>query len=149
MEAMADIERKANARWSGDLGSGKGTLSTGSGVLQETPYSFKTRFEDAPGTNPEELLAAAHSGCFTMQLSALLANDGHPARLLATDATCIMESDGAGFKITRMKLMVRGSVDGLEQDGFEAAVSKAAEMCPLSQVMKGNVQIEHEAVLEN
>jgi len=146
---MANIERKANARWSGDLREGKGTLSTGSGVLQEQAYSFKTRFEDAPGTNPEELLAAAHSGCFTMQLSAMLSQDGHPARLLATDATCVMEPAGAGFKITKMKLMVRGAVDGLDQAGFEAAVSKAAELCPLSQIMKGNVQIEHEAVLEN
>ncbi|AZI43482.1 OsmC family peroxiredoxin [Deinococcus psychrotolerans] len=146
---MATIERKANARWTGDLRNGKGTLSSGSGVLQETPYSFHTRFEDAPGTNPEELLAAAHSGCFTMQLSALLAADGHPARLLATDATCVMEPDGAGFKITKMKLMVRGSVDGLDPAGFEAQVTKAAEMCPLSQIMKGNVEIEHEAVLEN
>ncbi|TSA87135.1 OsmC family protein [Deinococcus detaillensis] len=146
---MATIERKANARWTGDLRNGKGTLSSGSGVLQETPYSFHTRFEDAPGTNPEELLAAAHSGCFTMQLSALLAADGHPARLLATDATCVMQPDGAGFKITKMKLMVRGSVDGLDQAGFEAQVAKAAETCPLSQIMKGNVEIEHEAVLEN
>lgn len=146
---MANIERTANARWSGDLKDGKGTLSTGSGVLQEQAYSFKTRFEDAPGTNPEELLAAAHSGCFTMQLSAMLAQGGHPARLLATDATCIMEPAGAGFKITRMKLMVRGAVDGLDQAAFEAAVARAAELCPLSQIMKGNVQIEHEAVLEN
>ena len=146
---MANIERKANARWSGDLRTGNGTLSTGSGVLQEQAYSFKTRFEDAPGTNPEELLAAAHSGCFTMQLSALLAADGHPARLLATDATCVMEPAGAGFKITKMVLKVRGAVDGLDQAGFEAQVTKAAEMCPLSQVMKGNVEISHEAVLEN
>ena len=146
---MANIERKANARWSGDLQSGSGTLSTGSGALSEQAYSFKTRFENTPGTNPEELLAAAHSGCFTMQLSAMLAQDGHPARLLATDATCVMEPEGAGFKITKMKLMVRGAVDGLDQAGFESAVSKAAELCPLSQVMKGNVQIEHEAVLEN
>ena len=146
---MANIERKANARWSGDLKNGKGTLSTGSGVLQEQAYSFKTRFEDTPGTNPEELLAAAHSGCFTMQLSAMLAADGHPARLLATDATCIMEPAGAGFKITKMILKVRGAVDGLDQAAFESAVSKAAELCPLSQVMQGNVQIEHEAVLEN
>ncbi|GAA4022364.1 OsmC family protein [Deinococcus rubellus] len=146
---MANIERKANARWSGDLKDGKGTLSTGSGVLQEQAYSFKTRFEDAPGTNPEELLAAAHSGCFTMQLAAMLAADGHPARLLATDATCVMEPAGAGFKITKMKLMVRGAVDGLDQVAFEVVVAKAAELCPLSQIMKGNVQIEHEAVLEN
>ncbi|AWN22573.1 OsmC family peroxiredoxin [Deinococcus irradiatisoli] len=146
---MANIERKANARWSGDLRSGKGTLSTGSGALQEQAYSFQTRFENSPGTNPEELLAAAHSGCFTMQLSALLAAAGHPARLLATDATCVMEPNGGGFKITKMVLKVRGSVDGLDQAGFEEQVNKAAEMCPLSQVMKGNVQIEHEAVLEN
>ena len=133
----------------GDLRTGKGTLSTGSGVLQEQAYSFQTRFGEESGTNPEELLAAAHSGCFTMQLSAMLAADGHPARLLATDATCVMEPAGAGFSITKMLLKVRGSVDGLDQAGFESAVSKAAELCPLSQVMKGNVVIEHEAVLEN
>ncbi|WP_293915444.1 OsmC family protein [Deinococcus sp.] len=146
---MANIERKANALWMGDLRSGNGTLSSGSGVLSEQKYSFQTRFGEESGTNPEELLAAAHGGCFTMQLSAILAGDGHPARLLATDATCVMEPAGAGFKITKMILKVRGAVDGLDQAGFEAAVGKAAEMCPLSQIMKGNVQIEHEAVLEH
>lgn len=143
------IERKASARWSGDLKSGKGNISTQSGALQSQDYSFKTRFEGEQGTNPEELLAAAHAGCFTMQLSALLANEGHPARLLSTEATCIMEPNGSGFKVAKMVLKVHGSVDTLDQAAFEAQVAKAAEMCPLSQVMQGNVQIEHEAVLEN
>ncbi len=143
------IERKATARWSGDLKTGKGNLSTQSGALQEQVYSFQTRFEHEQGTNPEELLAAAHAGCFTMQLSALLANEGHPARLLSTEATCIMEPDGSGFKIAKMVLKVHGSVDTLDQSGFEAQVVKAAEICPLSKVMAGNVQVEHEAVLEN
>lgn len=143
------IERTASARWSGDLKAGKGNLSTQSGALQEQAYSFQTRFEGEHGTNPEELLAAAHAGCFTMQLSGLLSKDGHAPRLLSTEATCVMEPAGAGFKVARMLLKVRGAVDSLDQSGFEGYVAQAAEICPLSQVMKGNVQVEHAATLEN
>src|SRR6476646_6753316 len=109
---MADIARKASAHWEGDLRSGTGTVSTESGTLKDAQYSFKTRFESGVGTNPEELLASAHAGCFTMQLSALLANHGHTVESLDTQATCEMVRDGAGFKVSTMRLSVRGKVTG-------------------------------------
>ena len=146
---MADIARKASAHWQGDLKSGKGTVSTGSGVLQGAQYSFGTRFENGAGTNPEELLASAHAGCFTMQLSALLSNHGHTVDDLHTDATCEMTRDGAGFRVSAMRLTVRGKVTGSDQADFEEHVKQAAELCPLSRVMKGNVEITHEAILES
>lgn len=145
---MADIARKASAHWTGDLRSGQGTVSTGSGVLQDAQYSFKTRFENGVGTNPEELLAAAHAGCFTMQLSALLAGDGHDPQDLRTEATCEMVREGAGFKISTMRLTIRGRVGNIDQAEFEKHVQEAADLCPLSRVMKGNVEIVHEATLE-
>jgi len=145
---MADIARKASAQWAGDLRSGQGTVSTGSGLLRDAPYSFKTRFEQGVGTNPEELLAAAHAGCFTMQLSAILAADGHDPQSLHTDATCEMVKDGPGFKISRMLLTIRGRVGNIDAPEFEKHVQQAAEMCPLSRIMTGNVETVHEAVLE-
>lgn len=147
MWAMADIARKASAQWLGDLKSGKGTVKTESGVL-DAPYSFQTRFENAQGTNPEELLASAHAGCFTMQLSALLANHGHDPQDLRTEATCEMVKDGPGFKVSAMKLVVRGKVGNIDQAEFEKHVAEAAKLCPMSRVMEGNVNIQHEAHLE-
>ncbi len=128
--------------------SGKGTVGTESGVLKDAQYSFKTRFENGAGTNPEELLASAHAGCFTMQLSALLANHGHTDVDLNTEATCEMEKDGAGFKISAMRLVVRGKVSGSDQKDFEEHVKQAAEICPLSKIMAGNVNVTHEAILD-
>lgn len=145
---MADIARKASAQWRGDLRSGQGTIRTESGVLKDAQYSFKTRFENGAGTNPEELLAAAHAGCFTMQLSALLAADGHDPQDLRTEATCEMVREGQGFKVSTMRLVVRGRVGNIDQAEFERHVQQAAQMCPLSRVMQGNVEITHEAVLE-
>ncbi|MFK7604173.1 OsmC family protein [Deinococcus sp. SM5_A1] len=145
---MADIARKANAQWMGDLKSGKGNISTESGTVDKAQYSFSTRFENGTGTNPEELLAAAHAGCFTMQLCAMLAGGGHDPKDVRTEATCEMVKDGPGFKVSAMRLDVRGKVGGIDQAGFEKYVTQAAEMCPLSKVMQGNVEITHEAVLE-
>lgn len=144
---MADIARKANAQWMGDLRSGKGNISTASGTLKEAQYSFGTRFENGVGTNPEELLAAAHAGCFTMQLSALLAADGHDPQDVRTEATCEMVRDGAGFKISTMRLKVTGKVGNIDRAEFERHVEQAAQLCPLSRVMQGNVEITHEATL--
>lgn len=146
---MADIARKAAAHWAGDLKGGQGTVSTESGVLESAQYSFGTRFENGKGTNPEELLASAHAGCFTMQLSALLSNHGHTIESLDTDATCEMVKDGPGFRVSRMVLKVRGKVTGSDQADFEAHVKEAAEKCPMSRVMQGNVEIVHEATLES
>ncbi|MBZ9751449.1 OsmC family protein [Deinococcus sp. HMF7604] len=145
---MADIARKASAHWQGDLRGGKGQISTESTTIQNAQYSFGTRFENGVGTNPEELLAAAHAGCFTMQLSALLSNHGHTVEDLRTDATCEMVKDGPGFQVSAMRLTVRGKVTGSDQADFEAHVKDAAEKCPMSRVMAGNVDITHEAILE-
>ena len=144
---MADISRRGSAQWSGDLMKGAGTVSTESGTVKDAQYSFKTRFENGTGTNPEELLAAAHAGCFSMQLSAMLAGDGHPPESVQTEATCEMMREGAGFKISTMRLKVTGKVAGLDQAGFDDYVTRAAELCPLSGIMKGNVEIVHEATL--
>lgn len=146
---MADIARKASAHWEGDLKSGQGTVSTESGVLAGAQYSFSTRFENGKGTNPEELLASAHAGCFTMQLSALIAAHGHEIHSLDTEATCEMVKDGAGFKISRMNLVVRGKITGSDQADFEHHVQEAAEKCPLSRIMAGNVEVTHQAILES
>ena len=102
-------DRHASAHWEGDGKTGKGKITTQSGVLSDNPYGFNTRFENEPGTNPEELIAAAHASCFTMQLSALLSNHGHTVEDLRTEATCEMVKDGPGFKISRMHLLVRGN----------------------------------------
>lgn len=144
---MADISRKASAQWSGDLMKGSGKVSTESGTVKDAQYSFKTRFESGTGTNPEELLAAAHAGCFTMQLSAMLAGDGHAPQDVQTEATCEMVRSGPGFKISTMRLKVTGQVEGIDQATFEDYVTKAADLCPLSGIMKGNVEIVHEATL--
>lgn len=146
---MADISRKASAHWQGDVRNGKGTVSLESGLLKDAQYGFQSRFENGPGTNPEELLASAHAGCFTMQLSALLGKHGHTVEDLRTEATCEMvKKEGEGFKVSRMHLIVRGKVMGSDQADFEAHVKEAAEKCPISQVMTGNVEITHEAILE-
>lgn len=146
---MAAIERKANAQWNGDLRNGTGTLGTPSGVLKETPYSFRTRFESAPGTNPEELIAAAHAGCFTMAFSNVLGLAGHAPRQLATEATLGMESVPGGFKIATMHLNVRGSVDGLDQAQFEEMAHQAEQGCPVSNLLRGNITITVQAILES
>ncbi len=145
---MSTIERKAKAQWTGDLRAGNGTLTSPSGVLSETPYSFRTRFESAPGTNPEELIAAAHAGCFTMAFSGVLTQAGHAPRNLATEATLGMDSVPGGFKIVSMHLEVRGSVDGLDQAQFEEMARVAEQGCPVSNVLRGNLNITVQATLE-
>ena len=145
---MANIERKADARWNGDLRSGSGTISSASGVLQETPYSFRTRFENERGTNPEELIAAAHAACFTMAFSNVLSQAGHAPRTLATQATLGMDAAGGGFKIASMQLRVRGSAEGLDQAQFQQLAEQAEQGCPVSNALRGNLSISVEATLE-
>lgn len=135
------MKRTATAIWKGNLREGTGTLDTQSGALDAHPYSFKARFEDEngkSGTNPEELLGAAHAGCFTMQLSHLLAEAGHPADELKTMATVSVEpKDGGGFEITRSALSLDANVPGIERDVFEAIASKAKTGCPVSVALGG------------
>jgi lipoyl-dependent peroxiredoxin len=143
------ITRKAEAHWQGTIKEGKGAVSVESGALKSAPYSFQTRFEQGAGTNPEELLAAAHAGCFTMQLSALLTADNYKPINLRTEASCKISKDEIGFRVESMHLSVKGEVQGLEEQAkFAEYVKKAAEVCPLSRVMSGNVDIVHEATLE-
>lgn len=140
------MQRKANAVWKGGLKDGKGTLSSASGVLNNTKYSFTTRFENEPGTNPEELIAAAHAGCFSMALSAQLGNAGLKPDEIATEATVTMEKQDAGFAITAVHLNVRARIPGADQAAFEKAANEAKAGCPVSKVL--NAKITMDAKLE-
>ncbi len=131
------IDRTADAVWKGDLKTGQGNTSTQSRVLQNTPYSFKTRFEnDKQGTNPEELIAAAHASCFSMAFSKMLADAGFPPREVRTQARLTMVRTDAGFKISRIHLETTGQADGIDDAGFQKLAEKAKEGCPVSQLLK-------------
>lgn len=138
--------RKANAVWRGTGRDGTGALTSASGVLSETPYSFKTRFEDTPGTNPEELIAAAHAGCFTMALAFGLQRAGFTPDELRTEAAVSLEPDGAGFKISRSALTLRAKVPGLDEAKFQEFARDAEQNCPVSKVL--NAEITLDAALE-
>jgi len=137
----------ASAVWEGVLRSGRGHFKAGSGAF-EGDYSFATRFEGARGTNPEELIAAAHAACLSMALSAGLEKGGTPATRISTKASCTVDKAGEGFKITRMRLEVRGKVAGLDQAGFAKAAEEAKSGCPVSTALQGNVEMELDARLE-
>src|SRR2546427_9649154 len=128
--------RKASAQWKGGLKDGQGAVSTESGVLAQTPYSFGTRFETAHGTNPEELIAAAHAGCFTMALSGQLGNAGMTAQSLDTTATVTLEKTDAGFTVTASHLTVTARIPGADKAKFDEAAKKAEEGCPISRLLK-------------
>lgn len=130
------MDRSASAVWHGGLKDGKGTLSTQSGVLQETAYSFRTRFENEKGTNPEELIAAAHAGCFTMALSAQLTDAQMPPESLETTAVVTMEKTDDGPTITKIHLTTRAKVPNIEKEKFDELAKKAKEGCPVSRVLK-------------
>jgi lipoyl-dependent peroxiredoxin len=136
----------SSAAWEGGLRTGHGKFSAGSGAFAGD-YSFATRFEGAKGTNPEELIAAAHAACLSMALSAGLEAAKTPPTRISTKASCTVEKVGDGFRITKMRLEVRGEVPGLDQAGFAAAAEKAKDGCPVSQALKGNVQMELDARL--
>jgi osmotically inducible protein OsmC len=137
----------AEATWEGVLRTGRGHFRGSSGAI-EGDYSFATRFESARGTNPEELIAAAHAACLSMALSAGLEKNGTPATRITTRAACTVEKAGEGFKITRMRLEVRGKVPGMEQAGFAKAAEAAKNGCPVSTALQGNVKFELDARLE-
>jgi osmotically inducible protein OsmC len=145
---MADIRRKASAVWLGTLREGKGTISTESKAVVDKPYSFSTRFENEPGTNPEELIAAAHAGCFTMAFSSALTKQGFDPQKLETEATCVMvPKDSGGFRIARMELSVKGTVPGIEADAFASLAAEAEQGCPVSTVLRPGLEIELKAEL--
>jgi osmotically inducible protein OsmC len=136
-----DMKRTANAHWRGDLKSGQGDLSTASGVLTSTPYSFHSRFEDGKGTNPEELLAAAHAGCFTMALSAQLAQANLTAESLETTCSINLEKQPDGFAITESHLELTAKIPGATQEAFDKAVQAAKSGCPVSKLYKTNITL--------
>jgi osmotically inducible protein OsmC len=136
------MQRKATAIWEGGLKDGKGRLSTESRALADTPYSFGTRFEGTPGTNPEELLGAAHAGCFSMALSLQLGEAGIRPERIETKCTITFEKLETGFTITRSHLDVAVRAPGADRAKFEAAAQNAKAGCPLSKVLKADVSME-------
>ena len=141
------MKRKGSAEWRGGLRDGKGTVSTDSGVLSGTQYSFSTRFEEGKGTNPEELIAAAHAGCFSMALSGQLGNAGLTAESINTTAAVTLEKTDAGFTITQVHLDVRARVPGASREHFDTAANNAKAGCPVSRLF--NAKITMEARLED
>ena len=138
--------RKASAAWEGGLRGGKGPFKGESGAI-DGRYSFGSRFEEGPGSNPEELLAAAHAACFSMALSAQLEGNGTPPTRVETNAACTVEKAGEGFKITTMKLTTRATVPNIDAAKFQQLAKAAVEGCPVSQVLKGNIDVQLDAAL--
>ncbi len=136
------IHRKARAIWSGGLKDGKGELSTGSGTLNQVPYSFSKRFEDEPGTNPEELLGAAHAGCFTMALSLILGEAGLTANKMETEAKVTLEQVEGGFAITAVHLTLKADIPGADDATFQDLAAKAKENCPVSKVLNAEISLD-------
>lgn len=134
--------RSASAQYEGLGKDGKGHISTQSGLLTDAQYGFNTRFEDGPGTNPEELIAAAHAGCFTMALAFALAGAGKTQGNLETKAKVTLEKDGDGFAITRSDLTLTGHVDGMERDEFERIANEAKTGCPVSKVLNCDITLD-------
>jgi osmotically inducible protein OsmC len=141
------MKRTGSAEWKGGLRDGKGTVSTESGVLENTQYSFSARFEDGTGTNPEELIAAAHAGCFSMALSGQLGQAGMTAESIRTTAAVSLEKQDGGFAITAVHLDVTARIPGADQQAFETAANNAKSGCPVSKLL--NAEITMEARLES
>ena len=145
---MADLNRRAHAEWRGGLRGGNGTITTSTGVLVEVPYSFGTRFENEPGTNPEELLAAAHAACFSMAFSADLEGAGYAPESVETGATCTVSSQPqGGWRITKMSLVTRAQVPGIDEETFQRIAQGAKEGCPVSNALAAIPEITLEATL--
>jgi osmotically inducible protein OsmC len=140
------MDRKATAAWQGGLKDGKGRISTDSGVLKDAQYSFSTRFESGVGTNPEELIAAAHAGCFSMALSGQLGNAGMTAQSIRTTANVTLEKTDAGFTVTSVHLDVMAKIPGADKAKFETAANNAKAGCPISRLL--NTKITMDAKLE-
>lgn len=140
------IKRTANAEWQGTGKEGKGTLTTQSGVMSATPYGFNTRFGDVKGTNPEELIAAAHAGCFSMALAFALTGAGFTPTKLATTATVTLDHDGPGFKVTRSDLKLEASVPGVTQEQFKEIAEGAKAGCPISKVLNAEISLDWKLV---
>lgn len=140
------VNRTGSAAWAGSLKEGKGAISTQSGALKAHPYGFGSRFEGVPGTNPEELIAAAHAGCFTMALSLALGEAGYTADQMNTSATVVLEQVSGGFGITSSHLVLRARIPNIDEKTFQAIAAKAEAGCPVSKVL--NTKITLDAALE-
>jgi osmotically inducible protein OsmC len=136
------IRKKGSAVWKGGLKDGKGTVSTESGVLKDSQYGFNTRFENGPGTNPEELLAAAHAGCFSMALSAQLGEAGMKAESIHTIATVSLEKIEGGFAITAVHLDLTARIPGADKAAFETAANNAKAGCPVSRLFNAKITLD-------
>ena len=142
------VERTANAEWQGDLLSGSGTVSTESGAVREATIKWSSRAEAADeNTSPEELIAAAHAACVSMALAHGLAQAGTPPQRIESQATSTFDKVGDGFRMTKMHLRIRGTVDGLDEDGFRKAAEDAKDNCPVSQALSDDVEVTVEAAL--
>ena len=140
------ITKKASAHWEGDLKTGIGSISTETGVLREAPYGFKARFEGGKGTNPEELVGAAHAGCFSMAFSMLLGEEDFTPDSIDTKATVTLEKQSDGFAVTAVRLEMRARIPGIDQAKFEEIANKAKSGCPISKLL--NAEITLDATLE-
>ena len=136
------MKRTASAIWTGDLKQGNGLLNTQSNTLKDTAYSFPSRFENQGGTNPEELIAAAHAGCFCMALSAMLGKVGYTSPHLETNAELTLEQVNEEWTITEVRLAIRAKVVGLSEEDFKKYANEAKEKCPVSRVLKANISLE-------
>lgn len=140
------MKRNASAHWEGNLEAGKGTISTETGALEKQRYGFDSRFENGIGTNPEELIGAAHAGCFSMALSMILGEDNHTPESIDTKASVEIKKVEGGFSITAIHLDVKASVPGLDAEGFDKAANKAKEGCPVSKVLNAEITMDAKLV---
>ena len=136
------INRRAHAVWQGNGKEGKGTITTQSGVLADQPYGFNTRFEDKPGTNPEELIAAAHAGCFTMALAFQLQAAGFAATEMKTESVVTLEKEGEGFKVSKSALTLTATIPGIDQAKFDELAHAAETGCPISKVLNAEITLK-------
>jgi osmotically inducible protein OsmC len=136
------MKKTASAHWQGGIKDGKGTISTQSGALRDNPYGFNTRFEDQPGTNPEELIGAAHAGCFSMALSKELGEAGMTAESIDTQAEVTLDKADGGFAITAVHLTLKARIPGADRAAFEKAVETAKNGCPVSKVLNASITLE-------
>ncbi|MEB5920427.1 OsmC family protein [Franconibacter daqui] len=138
------IHKKGQAHWEGDIKRGKGTVSTESGALKQQPYGFNTRFEGAPGTNPEELIGAAHAACFSMALSLMLGEEGYTPESIDTTADVSLDKVERGFAITKIALNSTVKLPGIEEAAFDKIIQKAKAGCPVSQVLKAEITLDYQ-----
>ncbi|MEQ9904980.1 OsmC family protein [Pectobacterium aroidearum] len=138
------IHKKGHAHWEGDIKQGKGTVSTESGALQQQPYGFNTRFEGKPGTNPEELIGAAHAACFSMALSLMLGEEGHKPESIDTTADVSLDKVDGGFAITKIALHSKVKLAGIDDAMFDSIIQKAKAGCPVSKVLKADITLDYQ-----